>query len=65
MWTERGDEVAVAFNLEPSVKKEAITVTPGVNDILITVGGNIILNGRLGGHIQPDSATWTLGDANK
>jgi len=59
-WSQQGDEVQVTFKLEKSATKKDVKVAFKPKTLAVTVSGESLLSGSLGGEVDAEECTWTL-----
>lgn len=63
-WRQADDEVEITFKMEGLQKSDAklVKATFGRSKIKVEAKGTVLLDGQLGGTVDPDECTWTLSD---
>merc|ERR1739841_211565 len=63
-WTQSAEEVEVTFKQEGVGKsdKAHVKVTFGRQKLKVMLKGETLIDGGLGGVVDPDECTWTLSD---
>lgn len=63
-WNQNDDEVELRFPVAANTKAKYVKVNFGKSTLKVTVAGQTLLNGQLGGTVEVDDSTFTIEDAN-
>lgn len=64
VWTQTSEDVTAVFNLAQRVSKHDVKLSLSPSSVHLSLGGGVLLGGRLGGTIDSSASTYTI-DGNK
>lgn len=59
-WQQKGEEVQIRFPMEVKVNKKEIVVKFKRASLNVTIKGEVVLDGALGGGVEVDECTWCI-----
>lgn len=59
-WSQQGDEIQITFKLEKKSVKTDVKVAFKSKTLAVTLAGESLLNGSLGGEVDVEECTWCL-----
>merc|ERR1719183_419300 len=59
-WQQKGEEIQVRFPLDQPATKKDISVKFKSSSLSVSVRGESLLDGNLGGKVEVDDCTWCL-----
>merc|ERR1719491_2149780 len=63
-WSQKGEEVHIKFPLDPpATNKKDVNVKFSSFKLVVSVRGETIIDGSLGGKVEPDDCTWCFSPA--
>merc|ERR1711957_67313 len=62
-WQQKGEEIQVRVPLDPPATKKDISVKFKMASLAVSVRGESIIDGALGGKVEVDECTWCLSSA--
>merc|ERR1719198_2720640 len=64
-WQQKGEEIQVRFPQESAITKKDIAVKFKRLALTVTIKGDVVLDGTLGGGIEVDECTWCITPGGK
>merc|ERR1719199_1663648 len=64
VWSQKGEEVHIRIKLDPpATAKKDVSVTFKPTSLVVSVRGEAVIDGKIGGKVETDECTWCFSPA--